>query len=80
MDGALATDCIDASGAENEVKVGAEGVLDGFDAAGAGSLKRATEVALQADVGYDFTGSTVLVDDLGDTFSLERAGLLGFTA
>jgi hypothetical protein len=80
MDGALAADGIDAGGAEDEVKVGAEGVLDRFDAAGAWGLKGAAEVALEADIGYDFAGSTVLVDDLGDAFGGQRADLLGFAA
>lgn len=80
MDGALRTAGIDSGGAEKEVEGGSEYVLNGFDAPGAGGLKSAGKVALEADISDDFAGSAVLVDDFSDAFCGERAGLERFAA
>ena len=71
---------VGADGAEEEVKVRCQRDLDRFDAASAGDLELAGIAALEADVGNDVPGTTVLVEHLGAAGSGERAFLGGFFA
>jgi len=67
-------------GAKDEVEVGSDGNGNGFDTAGAGYLEVAVETSAKADVGDDFAGAAVFVDDFGAAGGGEGAGLLGFAA
>jgi hypothetical protein len=66
---------IDASGAKNEIEVAGEGLLDGFDAAGAEDFETAFKVGAEADVLDEVFGAAVFEDEGGVAFEAERADL-----
>jgi hypothetical protein len=74
--GVLPGDGIGVCGAEDEVKLLVEGLLDGFDAAGAGGLKDADVPGAEADVVDDLFGAAVLGDEVGLAFDGQGAFLV----
>jgi hypothetical protein len=78
--GALGRVAIGANGAEDQVEFGCQGNLDGLNASGAGNLEIACETAFQANVGNDFLGSAVLVNDFSLAGGRQVANLVGFIA
>lgn len=80
MDSSLTGGCIHAGGPEDEVEIGGQRVLDRLNAAGAGNLKVAGKVALQADIGNNLLGPAVLMNDLRTAFRGHIANLRGLFA
>jgi len=79
-DGMLGADRIHSGRAEEEIKVTAQVLLNGLNAAGAGNLEVAAEGAFQADIGNDVFGPAVLMEHFGATLGSEIALLDGFFA
>jgi len=79
-EGAVGGTGVGAERAEEEVEVAAEGVTDGVEAAGAGDFEGSGPGSAGADVGDDFFGAAVLVEDFCLAVDVEGGGLGGFDA
>lgn len=79
-EGAVGGAGVGALGAEDEIEVAAEGVADGIETAGAGDLEGSGPGGAGADVGDDFFGAAMLMEDFGQALNVEGRELGGFDA